>query len=176
MPVGSAWCTKWPNVWPLAGFSEFRRALDQEMFPWVIIFLFLIMCIVQVRFTQLFTCTLKCSKELSIKSFLFLEAVKELERKHEDFAWHCYAQHREAALAVRISEQFLFRTALQRQRQNWSKKKARQLFVWSFSFLSFLAAGLLVPLEADSKAWVWEKWEVTEDTKQEYLSDIFLSL
>lgn len=159
MPQVSVWCPEWPNVWHLAGFSEFRRALTRKCpLGWLHIFL-LIMCVILVRFTQLFTCMLKCSKEISIKSFQFLETVKELEKKHEGFAWH-YAQLREAALAVRISEWFLFRTTWQGERQNWSKKKARQLFVWNFS-LSLLAVGLLVPLLKLIAKLEWFEWQKT---------------
>lgn len=57
----------------IAGFSEFRSALDQEMFPWVILYIyiwgFLIMCVVLVRFTQLFNCMLKLQRALN-KEFL----------------------------------------------------------------------------------------------------------
>lgn len=47
------------------------------------------MCVTLVRLTKLFTWVLKRTKEFPVKSFLFLETVKELERKHENFAWHC---------------------------------------------------------------------------------------
>lgn len=129
------------------------------------ILFFLIMCVVLVRFTRLFTCLLKCSKELSITSFLFLETAKELERKHEDFACHCYALAQGGCSSCENFRVSFVQDSLAGRETKWIKEKSQTVVCMELLLLIFVGCGsACATIEADSKAWM--AW-VAKDLKQE---------